>query len=609
MGLTALKNFINSIRARYRRLSIATRLSLIFTLSILLTVTAIGAFATQAIFEATYNETISKLTINAEQVGSEIKKNLENSLRRGRFIGDDKRKPDHLLKVEKDGSLSSVWRDNFLIANLRNFRVDLDSLVKHENSIVVVQNSGTNYIVSLVNFRNSWARNLANKNENYIALWDFPEDINEIFEKNSLTKTAILYGVTTEGRLIFSNDSGISPLSFEERPLVQSFFKDTYARFKLPFRNGKNQKYISGYFKIPDSNLVFFVEVNKADVFARINSTVIRAVIILLFISLIAVAVFQFPLQNIIVPIINLADVAEHIAVGNYQFKIALRGNGEIGRLAEAFKKMVDGIIKHEAEIRSLSEREINSLKLKNEIEVAQNIQNNLLPSKAIKPEGLNIEAVYRPASMCAGDWYFYHYDKDSASTIFVIADVSGHGVGASMFTAILAGLFNIHIERSQKKWDLEAFIADVNHTIFSLGKSHWHISLIVGIHNDLEKAIELRSCGHVPAYYSMPTLQGLQNRFIQAPSDLIGLSAQVHSAVVKIPFPSGSKLLLYTDGLTEAKDSSNKNFGMKNLARSFSKNQNEQHAFLEKFVSDWEAHCEGIPLNDDVCVLLLAAS
>jgi hypothetical protein len=200
-----------------------------------------------------------------------------------------------------------------------------------------------------------------------------------------------------------------------------------------------------------------------------------------------------------------------------------------------------------------VNERKLHSVE--QEIEIARRIQESNLPAKMDLPKEIDIAARYVPMSTVAGDFYDIQA-KDETGVGILIADVSGHGIGAALIGSMLKICFASqapHIE------DPAHILTEINRVLH--GKIENSFVTACAIFIDFKKGVLRYSiAGHPP-----PILRRASC------SESIRLT---HAGILLGPFPDfvyeneelgltkGDRLVLYTDGLTETKSRTGEFFG-----------------------------------------------
>ena len=247
---------------------------------------------------------------------------------------------------------------------------------------------------------------------------------------------------------------------------------------------------------------------------------------------------------------------------------------------------------------------EVNNQKerMEGELEIAQAIQSAMLPKVfppfADRPD-LNIYGMVHPAKEIGGDLYDFYVRHDKL--FFCVGDVSGKGVPASLVMAMIRSLFrsvSAHEERAERIMQL------MNDPLTEQNEQDMFVTFFIGV-LDLETGM-LNYCngGHnAPVLMQkdgIRTLDVLPNLPIGIVSgfEYIGQSARIQR---------GDMLFLYTDGLTEAENSSHLLFGeqrmMETLAATEGMLPREMVDTMQMRVSDF---VNGAPQSDDLTMMAI---
>jgi sigma-B regulation protein RsbU (phosphoserine phosphatase) len=202
---------------------------------------------------------------------------------------------------------------------------------------------------------------------------------------------------------------------------------------------------------------------------------------------------------------------------------------------------------------RQTLERDRQLDEIQKELEIAKRIQLSILPGEFPASENFRVAARYVPMTSVAGDFYDFITANDN-STGLLIADVSGHGVPA----ALIASMVKLAATAQRPKADdPSGLLSGMNAALF--GNTQNQFVTAAYVHLDSE-ARELRysAAGHPP----MLLLRNGQvkpveeNGLMLAAFDFATYSTAVHR------LESGDRLLLYTDGIVEAANTSGEFFG-----------------------------------------------
>ena len=187
---------------------------------------------------------------------------------------------------------------------------------------------------------------------------------------------------------------------------------------------------------------------------------------------------------------------------------------------------------------------------MERELEMARKIQRHLLPAKTPGP---HVNAFYRPMHMVGGDFYDYiMFGNDGRAGIF-ISDVSGHGVAAALITSMIKTAIN---QAGQVSVEPAGMMRHLNATLYSHTNGNF-VTAFYGIYDPVTRRLVYSNAGHNPPVLikgdavnelacprSVPLAIG-DDDFLESNNKQYRNNSTILDA--------GSKLLLFTDGLTEA--------------------------------------------------------
>jgi phosphoserine phosphatase RsbU/P len=234
---------------------------------------------------------------------------------------------------------------------------------------------------------------------------------------------------------------------------------------------------------------------------------------------------------------------------------------------------------------------------LEADIALASRVQKQLLPRRNRAPRGWRVDYRFEPAGAVSGD-YCDILEADGDSLIFLLGDVSGKGVAASMVMSHLHATF-----RALAALDLpaSAMVERANRLLCDLSLAPRYATLICG-RAIASGEVELAGAGHLPALRF-----GRSGVFPIASQGLpIGLFHDAAYASSTIQLSPGEGLLLYSDGLTEARDAAGQEYGLARLSSWLER----QHAaevgpLLEACLSEIDRFT-GARRTDDATVLAI---
>ncbi|MBU0475394.1 MAG: SpoIIE family protein phosphatase [Bacteroidetes bacterium] len=209
-----------------------------------------------------------------------------------------------------------------------------------------------------------------------------------------------------------------------------------------------------------------------------------------------------------------------------------------------------------------LFKESVEKERMENELEVARNIQSRILPSENPTNEQLEVDALFVPAFEVGGDYYDY-FQLGNNKLGFVIADVSGKGVVASYIMAEVKGIFESLSRVIESPKELLIETNDILKK--SLSKNSF-VTALYGI-IDIENGIlNFARAGHMPlAICSKGKIKEYLPKGIGLGLDFGTIfSSNIDNMEIKLN--NNDILMLYTDGVTESRNSLNEEFGFERL-------------------------------------------
>ncbi|MGR8941304.1 MAG: SpoIIE family protein phosphatase [Gammaproteobacteria bacterium] len=252
----------------------------------------------------------------------------------------------------------------------------------------------------------------------------------------------------------------------------------------------------------------------------------------------------------------------------------------------------------------------------RHELEIAKQIQLSLLPGAPLNIEGAIIAGYCLPASHVGGDYFDYFYGPDAID--IVIADVSGHSMGAALImaetrsTLKAEALRNMHIHRNTETLGLEkeAGTGDIlrilNALLYEdLSKAELFITMFYMKYNPATRRLSYANAGH-----NRPLLLRAGDttcRELDAEGIIFGVTKEIAFEEKSIELSAGDLVLLYTDGITEAQNAAGEFFGVERLTWLFSTlGTKAPQEIINAIVNDLQTFSGSASFVDDVSMVVL---
>lgn len=304
----------------------------------------------------------------------------------------------------------------------------------------------------------------------------------------------------------------------------------------------------------------------------------------------------------------------------SYEFSSAY---GRVDHIAAELGRANKNLLQFQAELentvkeRTLQlENERNELKKRNriidsELELAKNIQQKLIPEK-VPVE--NIAWYYASLDIVCGDFFdFIQLHKPNQLGIF-LSDVSGHGVPAAFITSLMKGIL---IETAPKVHDPASLLIRMYNSLHNQISGNF-ISAFYGIYDKSTSELTYATAGHPHPFLISPN--SITQLKPEHPGPIIGILSGTQLIELKkaprsskITLKPGEKIIIYTDGLTEAtrEEDAHKmkrpQFEDDGLNKALSKGKNlPPKDFIQSLSESLELFRGSKKFEDDVCVICL---
>ncbi len=248
------------------------------------------------------------------------------------------------------------------------------------------------------------------------------------------------------------------------------------------------------------------------------------------------------------------------------------------------------------------SEQEARSLET--ELELSASVQRALLPHRPPSIPHIDISAYSRPAQIIGGDFFDFLEFRDGSHGL-VVADVAGHGVSASLIMASLQTALRTFTPLSNSPAQVvnrlnRFFLHNINFSTF--------VTLFLGRVEPGTQTFLYSNAGHNPPLLYHPALSGPEAlTWLRPTGPAVGLVEGHTIGEHSVSLESGSQLLLYTDGLTEAKNRDREMFGQETLEQLVAANEaSTARELIDSVRHSLAAFTGDVPLDDDVTILAL---
>lgn len=300
-------------------------------------------------------------------------------------------------------------------------------------------------------------------------------------------------------------------------------------------------------------------------------------------------------------PIRALVRDMKQVSLGKLEHKSEVASSDELGDLARAFNAMTAGL-------QAAQEAKLTQRALEQELSLASRIQEKLLPATTPSLPGFDLALHYTPAREVGGDYYdFLLLDEENVG--IVVADVSGKGVPASLVMTMTRSLLRIAArgERSPAR-----AIELVNRFLTPDLNTGMFVTLVYFVLHVRKRELTLVRAGHNPPLLyraGEQKLLQLKPKGIAVGLDRKGSLFLDQLKVERTPLEAGDVIVLYSDGVVEAKDPDGQDYSDERFARVVTAHAGDSaQDLLAAVLDDVEKHRGGSEQSDDLTLVVLKA-
>jgi len=234
---------------------------------------------------------------------------------------------------------------------------------------------------------------------------------------------------------------------------------------------------------------------------------------------------------------------------------------------------------------------------LESDLLLAARIQQTLLPARDFAPKGWHMRYHYAPARVVSGDYCDVFESK--SGLVFLLGDVSGKGIAASMLMSHLHATFR---SLADTELPLDRMVGVANRIFAESTMAGQFATLVVGRATH-DGAVDLVSAGHLPLLH----LCAGETKSQGATGVPLGMFPNTNFPVFSFSVQAGDSLLVYTDGLTESRNGKDEEYGMHRVKALADKHRNKTPGeLISNCLADLHDFTSGAKPADDLTLLAL---
>ena len=309
----------------------------------------------------------------------------------------------------------------------------------------------------------------------------------------------------------------------------------------------------------------------------------------------------HFPIHREGEPVIGVISIYSKSIKGLFTEEFIGLLSSLAGQLAQAIT-IVREVDAKEREREQKEQALLKNAVVQREMEIAQQIQTSLLPSHAPFIKGIEIAGRCKSAAHVGGDYYDF-FVRDDKTLDFLIADVSGHSVGAALIMTEVRTLLRPQMNSAQSA---SSILGLLNNQLYGdLSRTELLISMFYAKYHTDTRILSYANAGHNPP---MILRNGAESAIeLDADGLILGVIPSVKYEELNIELFEGDAIIFYTDGLVEASNHDGELYGTDRILQ---KLKNSSNLSPEKIIDDLYREVEDFTGNksmqDDISIIVL---
>ena len=335
------------------------------------------------------------------------------------------------------------------------------------------------------------------------------------------------------------------------------------------------------------------------DVFAGVDSLRNRVLTILMFGLLFLTGFCYFTVRRLTNPLARFAGSANEIAKGNFHAELpVIKSKDEMKTLHDSFGTMQQSLVDY---IDELKKTTASKERIESELRIARSIQMSMVP-KIFPPfperEDVDLYAKLIPAKEVGGDLYDFFIEDNKL--YFIVGDVSGKGVPASLVMAVTCRLFRTIAEHLHTPAEI---VKALNDTLAENNESNMFCTAFLGVLDLKTGNMQYCNAGH-----NAPVMLASSGevKFMEVKPNLpLGLFGDFPYEGQECDITKETSLFLYTDGVTEAENTTKVLYSDERLLDLLDKQRkNMPQMIVDMVLDDVNKHVNGAEQSDDITIM-----
>jgi serine phosphatase RsbU (regulator of sigma subunit) len=296
--------------------------------------------------------------------------------------------------------------------------------------------------------------------------------------------------------------------------------------------------------------------------------------------------------RNLTIPFKEIIITLQGVKNGRFDKKVQVTTNDEIGYTGDVINEMTEGLIERERMQQSLN--------------LAREVQLNLLPKSNLKANGFDIAGKSIYCDETGGDYYDFISikDADKQKIGVAIGDVSGHGISSALLMATVRSSLRL---RASLPGSLASIISDVNcQLVQDVEGSGQFMTMFFLALNTESRQLEWVRAGHDPAIIYDPGSDSFNE--LSGSGIALGVDGEwIYEDNKKTDFSKGQIIFLGTDGVWEVRNKKGEMLGKEPVLNTIRQNSSSDATHIIDAIFDTlDKFVGGMKIEDDITSVVI---
>ena len=237
-------------------------------------------------------------------------------------------------------------------------------------------------------------------------------------------------------------------------------------------------------------------------------------------------------------------------------------------------------------------------VRLETEVTIARDIQRSLLPDSVTRLPWCTAAGLTIPATEVGGD-YFDLVKLSDESLAVVIADVTGHGAGAGILSAMTKSAFHLQLRHDPSP---EKVLECLNRTLYDLSDEKTFVTFAYVLLDPAVRRARIATAGHPPVLYYQSSSKSIVP--LRTASPALGMKEGSRYSSLETAWGPADSFVLFTDGIVEAEDGKGMEFGIERLGEAMAITTRDAEQRCGRVVESLRDFTGSREFKDDVSIV-----